>query len=57
MRDRKKQRELRKRKEEKIDIRDSSGILDPTPYYAVQNIIERERAENKAAAMQKGAVV
>lgn len=45
MRNRKKQREAKKlnRLEEKLDVRDSAGVLDPTPYYAVQNIIERER--------------
>ena len=44
MRNRKKQREAKKQRslEEKLDIHDSAGVLDPTPYYAVQNIIERE---------------
>lgn len=43
MRDRKKQRELRKAKEEKLEKRDFCGILDPTPYDAVRNIIRQER--------------
>lgn len=38
MRNRKKQRELRKLKEEKLDIRNNTGVLDPTPYYAVLNM-------------------
>ena len=55
MRDRKKQRELRKlRKEEKLDFRDGSGVLDPTPYYAVQKIIRQER--KTAAAARKEAI-
>ena len=55
MRDRKKQRELRKlRKEEKLDFRDGSGVLDPTPYYAVQRIIRQER--KAAAAARKDAI-
>ena len=44
MRDRKKQRELRKtgiRKEEKLDLYDYCGIKDPTPYLAVKNMIRR----------------
>ena len=43
MRDRKKQRELRKAKEEKLEIRDFCGILDPTPYDAVKGIIKKEQ--------------
>lgn len=38
MKDRKKQRENRKLKEEKLDIRDYTGVLNPTPYYAVLNM-------------------
>lgn len=35
MKERKRQRENRRCKEEKLDIRDYTGVLDPTPYYAV----------------------
>lgn len=38
MKDRKKQRENRKLKEEKLNIRDYTGVLNPTPYYAVLNM-------------------
>jgi hypothetical protein len=38
MKDRKRQRENRRCKEEKLDIRDYTGVLDPTPYYAVLNM-------------------
>ena len=51
MRDRKKQRELRKtgiRKEEKLDLYDYCGIKDPTPYLAVKNMIRRGEAAARA---------
>lgn len=35
MKDRKWQRENRRCKEEKLDVRNSTGVLDPTPYEAV----------------------
>lgn len=35
MKDRKRQRDNRRCKEEKLDIRNYTGVLDPTPYYAV----------------------
>jgi len=38
MKERKRQRENRRCKEEKLDIRNNTGILDPTPYYAVLNM-------------------
>lgn len=38
MKDRKRQRENRRLKEEKLDIRDYTGVLNPTPYYAVLNM-------------------
>lgn len=44
MRNRKVQRELKRRGEQKLDMRDSCGVLDPTPYYAVQNMIEERKA-------------
>ena len=38
MKNRERQRENRRCKEEKIDIRDYTGVLNPTPYFAVLNI-------------------
>lgn len=35
MKNRKRQRENRKKKQEILDIRNNTGVLDPTPYYAV----------------------
>lgn len=52
MRNRKKQRELRKQKEEKLDIRNNTGVLDPTPYYAVLNM----RNGNYYAQKQKSSL-
>ena len=45
MRDRKKQRALKKAKEKKLEARDYCGILDPTPCDAVKRIIRQERKE------------
>ena len=44
MRNRKKQQELIKAKvirEEKLELHDSCGIKDPTPYEAVKNMIRK----------------
>lgn len=50
MRDRKKQRKMRKiRKEEKLDTRNSFGIADPTPYLAVKNIIAKNHSMETVA--------
>lgn len=38
MKNRKRQRENSRCKEEKLNIRRDTGVLDPTPYYAVLNI-------------------
>ena len=45
MRDRKKQRELRRTvgREEKLELRGYCGIKDPTPYEAGKNMIRQER--------------
>ena len=50
MRDRKKQRKLKKAEsqkiepiEEELDFRDQCGIKDPTPFYAVKRIVRKER--------------
>ena len=48
MRDRKKQRELRRSKERRLDRRDLSGNLDLTPYEAVNAIIQKEKADVRA---------
>jgi hypothetical protein len=52
MRDRKKQRLLRKTKEKGLSPRDSAGLPDPTPFEAVKRIIEREKKE--AAGISAG---
>ena len=57
MKDRKRQRENRRCKEEKLDIRDYTGVLDPTPYYAVLNMrngiyyAQKQKPEKKELAM------
>ena len=43
MRDRKKQRLLRKTKEKGLSRKDETGLPDPTPYEAVKRIIEKEK--------------
>lgn len=43
MRDRKKQRENRRKKEDILSMRNGTGVLDPTPYYAVKNICKQEK--------------
>lgn len=48
MRDRKKQRELRKSKEKRLNRRDPSGYLDLTPYEAVNELIRKEKVESAA---------
>ena len=49
MKDRRRQRENRRCKEEKLDMRNHTGILDPTPYYAVLDM----RSGNYYAQKQK----
>ena len=57
MKDRKRQRENRRCKEEKLDIRDYTGVLDPTPYYAVLHMrngyyyAQKQKSGRKEAAM------
>ena len=43
MRDRKKQRLLRKLKEKGLSPKDETGLQDPTPFEAVKRIIEKEK--------------
>ena len=45
MRDRKKQRLLRKLKEKGLSPKDETGLPDPTPFEAVKRIIEKEKRE------------
>lgn len=47
MRDRKKQRLLRKLKEKGLSPKDETGLPDPTPFEAVKRIIEKEKKEKK----------
>ena len=49
MKGREKQRENRKRKEERLESRNSYGLKDPTPRQAIDSIIREER-NGKAAA-------
>jgi len=53
MRDRKKQRLLRKTKEKGLSPKDETGLPDPTPFEAVRRIVEKEKkaiAEDGPAA-------
>ena len=45
MRDRKKQRELRRTvgREKKLELRGYCGIKDPTPFEAVKNMIRQQK--------------
>ena len=49
MRDRKKQHERRKLKRQLLAMRNSCGVVDPTPYYAVKNMLEEQRKKAKAS--------
>jgi hypothetical protein len=57
MKDRKRQRENRRCKEEKLNIRNYTGVLDPTPYYAVLHMrngnyyAQKEKSGRKDVAM------
>jgi len=57
MKDRKRQRENRRCKEEKLDIRNYTGVLDPTPYYAVLDMrngncyAQKQKSGRKEVAM------
>ena len=57
MKERRKQRENRRCKEEKIEIRNYAGMLDPTPYYAVLDMrngiyyAQNQKSKNKEVAM------
>jgi len=56
MKNRERQRENRRCKEEKIDIRDYTGVLNPTPYFAVLNIrngyyyAQKQKSQRKEVA-------
>ena len=57
MKNRERQRANRKLKEERLALRDYCGIMDPTPYEAVKNMIRQEKgAAKKEAASRKTAV-
>lgn len=49
MRDRSKQRANRRMKQEFIDMRNNVGILDPTPYHAVKNMVNEEKRKSKSS--------
>ena len=49
MRDRSKQRANRRMKQEFLDMRNNVGILDPTPYQAVKNMVNEEKKKSKSS--------
>ena len=49
MRDRTKQREKRKLKRQMIAMRNACGVVDPTPYYAVKNMLEEQSKKSKSS--------
>jgi hypothetical protein len=57
MKDRKRQRENRRCKEEKLDIRNYTGVLDPTPYEAVLHMrngnyyAQKQKSQRKEVAV------
>ena len=53
MRNRKVQRMLRKTGEKGLSPRDSTGLLDLTPFEAVKEIIKKEKAEAIREAKEK----
>ena len=48
MKNRNRQRANRKFKEELLTLRDSCGVKDPTPYEAIQEIIEEFKKNNES---------
>ena len=46
MRDRTKQREKRKLKRQMIAMRNACGVVAPTPYYAVKNMLEEQNEKS-----------
>ena len=55
MRNRKIQRMLRKSGEKGLSRRDTAGVLDLTPYEAVKNIIQKEKAAAIREAVETSA--
>ncbi len=53
MRNRQKQRIMRKLREKGLSPRDETGMLDPTPYEAVKRIIEAEKAMIKKMSVEE----
>ena len=49
MRDRSKQRANRRMQQEFIGMRNNVGILDPTPYHAVKNMVNEEKRKSKSS--------
>lgn len=49
MRDRTKQREKRKLKRQMIAMRNACGVVDPTPYYAVKNMLEEQSKKSRSS--------
>ena len=53
MRNRQKQRILKKLREKGLSPRDETGMLDPTPYEAVKRIINEEKAKIKKMTVEE----
>ena len=49
MKKRQRQRENRRLKQELLDIKDSCGVYDPTPYEAVKEIIKEFKRYRRSA--------
>lgn len=47
MRDRSKQRANRRLKQEMLEMHNNVGIMDPTPYQAVKNMVAQEKTQKK----------
>lgn len=49
MKNRERQRANRRMKQEYLSIRNSVGILDPTPYQAVKHMVDLEKINAKSS--------
>jgi hypothetical protein len=54
MKNRERQRANRRLKEELLDLKDSCGVNDPTPYEAVREIIKEFRKNRKRGKRKNG---
>ena len=54
MKNRERQRANRRLKEELLDLKDSCGVNDPTPYEAVREIIQEFRKNRERGKKRNG---